>query len=112
MLRVDQVETITKLFAEGTEIPAIAAAAGCHPNTVRTVIDGKHPRQAQVPSPKSKVRRRPRPVELSRPQRCDGCGGSITRLPCVLCAAFAGDASREARRRTTNDTNCTNERFV
>lgn len=92
MLRIDDVERITRLFHAGAKLKDIAAEVGCARNTVRTVLLGEHPLQrdrepaanewewdedlAEPLSPRE---------ELAAPVRCRGCRGLVRQLPCVLC---------------------------
>lgn len=93
MLRIDDVERITRLFHSGAKLKDIAAAVGCARNTARTVLLGEHALQREQPAASEwewdedlgeplAVR-----VDLSAPVRCPGCRSLVKQLPCVLCAS-------------------------
>lgn len=85
----DKIGRIERLFAEGAELPAIAAATGCAASTVRRVLNGRHPSQQRGrPDRDSGVRSR-----RVSPRRCPTCRGRIIELPCRLCLTLSWEAN-------------------
>jgi hypothetical protein len=80
-LNRDQIGLIERLFAQGAEPPAIAAAAGCGASTVKRVLAGRHSLQLRGRRDAVSGVRSYR----VRPVRCPGCGGLVHELPCRLC---------------------------
>lgn len=81
----DKIGLIERLFAQGAELPAIAAATGCAASSVRKVLAGRHGSQLRGrPDRDCGVRSRPLPAE-----RCPDCGGRIVESPCRLCLTLA-----------------------
>lgn len=95
----DKIGLIERLFAQGAELPAIAAATGCAASSVRKVLNGRHPSQLRgQPDRDCGVRSRPVPE-----QRCAGCGGRVVELPCRLCLTLAWPDAGESRNTVKNN---------
>lgn len=66
-----------RLLATGLSQRTIVAQLNISKGTVWAIANGKH----LLPAPK----KAPRFRMLARPVRCNGCGGLLNQVPCLLC---------------------------